>query len=186
MLPQTTLELPLTVNSSPLPLTWMVSPWRVLWLPASWSGVSWPGTTGEGSTGVSRPLGSPRALSRVGLGTAAKASLVGANTVMPWALFRVPARSAFLTAVTRVDSWEVLEAAVATGSLASASRLPAPLAGTAEQAAPNGPDAVIDAAVVDGAGVWLPEVPASLLLQAAPKSAIPSTPATAARRGVRR
>ena len=27
------------------PLTWMVSPWRVLWLPASWSGVSWPGTT---------------------------------------------------------------------------------------------------------------------------------------------
>ena len=49
----------------------------------------------------------------------------------------------------------------------------------------RGPDAVIDAAVVDGAGVWVPVVPASLL-QAAPKSAMPSTPATAARRGLRR
>jgi hypothetical protein len=68
-----------------------------------------------------------------------------------------------------------------------ASRLPAPLAGTVEQAAPNGPDAVIDAAVVgEAAGVWVPVVPASLLLQAAPKSAMPRTPATAARRGVRR
>jgi hypothetical protein len=37
----------------------------------------------------------------VGLGRATKASLVGANTVMPWAL---STRSAFLTAVTSVDS----------------------------------------------------------------------------------
>jgi hypothetical protein len=79
---------------------------------------------------------------------------------MPWALFRVLTRSAFLTAVARVDSWGVLEAAVATGSWARASRLPAPLAGTVEQAAPNGPDALIGAAVVDGAaGLWLPAVP---------------------------
>jgi hypothetical protein len=80
----------------------------------------------------------------------------------------------------------VLEAAVATGSWARASRLPAPLAGTVEQAAPNGPDAVIgDAVVGEAAGVWLPAVSA-VLLQAAPMSAIPSTPTTAARRGVRR
>jgi hypothetical protein len=46
-------------------------------------------------------LGSPRTLSRVGLGRAPKASLVGAKTVMPWAL---STRSAFLTAVTSVDS----------------------------------------------------------------------------------
>src|SRR5215217_9756140 len=106
---------------------------------------------------------------------------------MPWALFRVPTRSAFLTAVTRVDSSGVLEAAVATGSWARASRLPGPLAGTAAQAAPNGPEAVIGTAVVgEAAGVWAPVVPASLLLQAAAKSAMPSTPATAARRGLRR
>jgi hypothetical protein len=59
--------------------------------------------------------------------------------------------AAFLTAVTRVDSWGVLEAAVATGSWARASRLPA-----------------------------------SLPLQAAPSSAIPRTPTTAARRARRR
>ena len=90
-------------------------------------------------------------MSRVGLGSAEKASLVGANTVMPCALFRVPTRSAFLTAVTSVDSSGVLEAAVATGSCARASRLPAPLAGTAEQPVPNGSDAVIGDAVVGGA-----------------------------------
>src|SRR5215213_3850654 len=105
---------------------------------------------------------------------------------MPWALFRVLTRSACLTAVTRVDSSGVLAAAVATGSWARASRLPGPLAGTAGQAAPNGADAVIGAAVVgEAAGVWLPEVPASLLLQAA-RRASPRTPATAARRGLRR
>jgi hypothetical protein len=80
-----------------------------------------------------------------------------------------------------------LEAAVATGSWARASRLPAPLAGTAEQAAPNGPDALIDAAVVDGAAaVWFPLVSAPLPLQAAPRRAIPRTPTIAARRGLRR
>src|SRR5512132_3109175 len=106
---------------------------------------------------------------------------------MPWAVFRVSTRSAFVTAVTRVDSSGVLEAAVATGSWAMASKLPAPLAGTVEQAAPNGPAAAIgDAVVAEAAGVWVPEVSALLLLQAAPKSARPSTPATAARRGVRR
>src|SRR4029453_15455305 len=157
MLPQTTLELPLTVKSWPLPVTWRVSPWRVLWVPASWSGGSWPGTTGWVGTVGSRPLGCPGALSRVALGTAAKASLVGANTVMPSAVFRVPARPALVTAVTRVDSWGVLEAAVATGSWARASRLPGPLAGTAGQAAPIGAEAVIDGAVVAGlAGGWLP------------------------------
>src|SRR5215217_7990574 len=95
---------------------------------------------------------------------------------MPWALFRVLTRSACLTAVTRVDSSGVLAAAVATGSWARASRLPAPLAGTAGQAAPNA------AVAGEAAGVWLPEVP--LLLQAAPRRASPRTPATAARRGL--
>jgi hypothetical protein len=54
-----------------------------------------------GEDGGQQALGSPRTLSRVGLGRAPKASLVGANTVMPWAL---STRSAFLTAVTSVDS----------------------------------------------------------------------------------
>ena len=74
-----------------------------------------PSTTWE-ETVVSSSSGSPRALSRVALGRAEKASLVGANTVMPWALFRVSTRPAFFTAVTRVDRSGVLEAAVATGS----------------------------------------------------------------------
>jgi hypothetical protein len=78
-----------------------------------------------------------------------------------------------------------LEAAVATGSWARASRLPGPLAGTAEQAAPNGADAVVDAAVVGGAaGAWFPELPVSLLVQAAPRRAMPRAPTTAARRGL--
>jgi hypothetical protein len=53
MLPQTTLELPLMLKSWPLPVTWMVSPWRVLWVPASWSGASWPGTY----LGTDSPIG---------------------------------------------------------------------------------------------------------------------------------
>jgi hypothetical protein len=77
-----------------------------------------------------------------------------------------------------------LEAAVATGSWARASRLPAPLSGTAEQAAPNGPDAVIDAAVVGGAADWFPVLPVSSLLQAEARRAMPRTPTTAARRGL--
>ncbi len=47
-------------------------------------------------------------------------------------------RPAFFTAVTSVDSSGLLEAAVATGSLAMPSKLPAPSFGTEEQAGPNG------------------------------------------------
>ncbi|GAA3465569.1 hypothetical protein [Nonomuraea roseola] len=45
---------------------------------------------------------------------------------------------AFFTAVTRVDSSGLVEAAVATGWSAIAVRLPSPEAGTDEHAGPNG------------------------------------------------
>ena len=44
-------------------------------------------------------------------------------------------RSAFLTAVTRVDSTGLLDAAVATGAVDMPMKLPDPEDGTAEQAA---------------------------------------------------
>ena len=75
------------------------------------------------------------------MGILAKASLVGANTVMFWALLRVSTRPAFFTAVTRVERAGLLEAAVATGSWAMPSKERAPSLGTVAQAGPNGPSA---------------------------------------------
>ncbi|GAA4228242.1 hypothetical protein GCM10022254_17890 [Actinomadura meridiana] len=51
---------------------------------------------------------------------------------------RVSTRPAFFTAVTRVDSTGLLDAAVATGSVDMPLKLPLPDAGTAEQPGPNG------------------------------------------------
>lgn len=64
--------------------------------------------------------------------------MVGANTVMFFALFRVSTRPAFFTAVTSVDRAGLFDAAVATGSLAIPSKLPLPCWGTVEHAGPNG------------------------------------------------
>lgn len=77
-------------------------------------------------------------LSRSAFGILAKASSVGANTVMASALLSVSTRPAFFTAVTSVDRACLLEAAVATGSSAMPSKEPAPSCGTEEQAGPNG------------------------------------------------
>ena len=74
-------------------------------------------------------------------GIAANALFSGANTVMPFAELSVSTRFAFLTAVTRVDSTGLFDAAVATGAVDMPVKLPAPEAGTAEQAGPNGFDA---------------------------------------------
>jgi hypothetical protein len=70
-----------------------------------------------------------------------------------------------LTAVTRVDSTGLLDAAVATGAVDMPVKLPAPEDGTAEQAGPNGFDAVCadwvgaaDAADEDEDGVPDPEL----------------------------
>lgn len=71
-----------------------------------------------------------RTLSRSAFGIFAKASLVGAKTVMSRALFGVSTRPAFRTAVTRVERSQLFDAAVATGSFAMPSKLPAPVAGT--------------------------------------------------------
>ena len=90
------------------------------------------------------------AVSSVALSIAANASLVGAKTVMSLALLRVSPSFAAVTAVTRVERTGLFEAAVATGALAMPAKLPSPVAGTAEQAAPNWPS-VIAAALPDGA-----------------------------------
>src|SRR5690348_15278725 len=116
----------------------MVPPPRVLCSPASISGVSLPGTTWFVSTLVSRPFGSFIAASIVAFGTAAKASLLGAKTVMSLAELRVSPRPASVTAVTRVDRTGLLLAAVATGSVAIPENEPLPSAGTAAQPAPKG------------------------------------------------
>ena len=87
---------------------------------------------------MSRPFGSFIAASIVAFGTAAKASLLGAKTVMSLAELRVSPRPASVTAVTRVDSTGLLLAAVATGSVAMPENEPLPSAGTAAQPAPNG------------------------------------------------
>lgn len=65
-------------------------------------------------------------------GIAAKAALSGANTVMLSAEFSVFTRPALVTAVTRVDSTGLAEAAVATGAVDMPVKLPAPVLGTAE------------------------------------------------------
>src|SRR4051794_29472020 len=92
------------------------------------------------------------ALSSVALSIAANASLVGAKTVMSLALFSVSPSFAAVTAVTRVERTGLFEAAVATCALAMPAKLPSPVAGTAEQAAPNWPSAMA-AALPDGAAI---------------------------------
>src|SRR5687768_13794142 len=69
---------------------------------------------------------------------------------MSSALLSVSPRPASVTAVTSVDRTGLFEAAVATGSPAMPSKLPAPVAGTAEQAAPKA-SPVIAGADSDGA-----------------------------------
>src|SRR5215213_3630912 len=76
---------------------------------------------------------------------------------MPWALFSESTRLAFFTAVTSVDSTGLPEAAVATGTMAIAAKLPGFEAsvGTAAQPAPNWSPAAIaepDMGAIDGAG----------------------------------
>ena len=86
------------------------------------------------------------------------ALLAGAKTVMPCALLSESTRLAFFTAVTSVDSTGLPDAAVATGTLAMAAKLPGFEAsvGTAAQPAPNWSPAAI--AEPDGAidGAWPP------------------------------
>src|ERR671916_262767 len=106
-----------------------------------------------------RVLLSASTLSRSAFGILPNASLVGAKTVTSWALLNESTSLACLTAVTSVESTGLPEAAVATGTLAIASKLPA-LAGsvgTAEQPAPNSPSIMAGAelgaaSAVDGAG----------------------------------
>src|SRR6476620_4720229 len=86
---------------------------------------------------------SARTLSRVAFGILAKASLVGAKTVIPSAEFSESTRPAFFTSVTRVDSSGLPEAAVATGTLPIASKLPA-FAGSVGTAAQPGPKLTIE------------------------------------------
>src|SRR6476469_4636621 len=87
--------------------------------------------------------------SRVALSIAANASLVGAKTVMSLAPLRVSPSLAAVTAVTSVERTGLFEAAVATGAVAMPWKLPAPVAGTAEQAAPNVVPSII-AALAEG------------------------------------
>jgi hypothetical protein len=64
---------------------------------------------------------------------------------MPWALLSESTRPALPTAVTRVESTGLCDAAVATGSVAIPSKLPGPSFGTAAQADPNtAPEAIIE------------------------------------------
>ena len=92
-------------------------------------------------------------LAKVADGILANAALSGANTVMAGAELSVSTRPAFVTAVTRVDSTGLAEAAVATGAVDMPVKLPAPVVGTAEQAGPKStaaaPDAGDDAAGED-------------------------------------
>src|SRR3984885_12591320 len=84
-------------------------------------------------------------------GILANAELSGANTVMPAAEFSVSTSPACLTAVTRVDSTGLADAAVATGAVAIPVKLPAPDLGTEAQPGPKSD--VVDAAAPDaGAG----------------------------------
>src|SRR3954469_19500931 len=100
-------------------------------------------------------------LSRSAFGILAKASLVGAKTVMSWAVLSASTRFACLTAATRVDSSGLPDAAVATGTLAMAAKLPGfdGSVGTAAQPAPNSPVAV--AGAIDGASAGAAEAAAA-------------------------
>src|SRR5690349_2637856 len=84
----------------------------------------------------------------VAVGILAKASLVGAKMVNGPEPLRVSPRPAAVTADTSVDRAGLLEAAVAAGSSAIPSKLPAPLVGTAAQPGPK--LASVRLPVVDG------------------------------------
>jgi hypothetical protein len=84
---------------------------------------------------------------KVAEGILANAELAGANTVMFLAEFSVSTRPAFLTAVTRVDSTGLAEAAVATGAVDMPLKLPAPDLGTDAQPDPK---SVVVAPELDG------------------------------------
>jgi len=92
---------------------------------------------------------SARTVLRVEAGILANAALSGANTVMPAAEFSVSTSPACLTAVTRVDSSGLADAAVATGAVAMPVKLPAPDVGTEAQPGPKSD--VVDAAAPDAA-----------------------------------
>src|SRR5215207_1035963 len=124
------------------------------------------------------------AASRVGLGRAENVSLVGANTVIPSAELRVSTRPASLTAPTRDDSTGLLEAAVATGSWAMPMKLPAPLAGTAEQAGPKFMPAAAAGGWVAAGAAGAGSLP--LLPQPAASRASPARVPTTSRREERR
>ncbi|GAA2144334.1 hypothetical protein GCM10009760_31750 [Kitasatospora kazusensis] len=83
---------------------------------------------------------------------------------MSFAEFRVSTRPAALTAVTRVESSGLFEAAVATGSCAIPLKLPAPEAGTAAQAVPNGASAAAGVAGAEEAGALEEEAEPDLVL----------------------
>src|SRR5579859_899165 len=63
---------------------------------------------------------------------------------MPDAELSVSTRPAFLTAVTRVDSTGLADAAVATGAVAMPVKLPAPVLGTEEHPGPKSDMALAD------------------------------------------
>ena len=138
---------------------------------------------------VSRPFGSPSALSSVALGSAANASFVGANTVMPSAELSVSTRPALVTAVTRVLRAGLCDAAVATGSMAMPSKLPGPSFGTAAQPAPKtwsaAASAVGDAGIATRSGAE-PRTSRDEPQAASANGAVTSSAAAATRReGVR-
>src|SRR3954471_19103558 len=98
-----------------------------------------------------------------------KASFVGANTVMSFAELRESTRPACLTAVTRVDSSGLPDAAVATGTWAMAWKLPLSdgSAGTAAQPDPKFTvESVVDGAMVGAAVVIVGAAAAPLSLPA--------------------
>src|SRR3954452_8432014 len=138
---------------SPLPVTSMVPPCRVVCVPASLSGAMRPGTTWYVSTVVRRPFGSFIAASSVALSRAANASLVGAKTVMSSVVLRVSPRPAAVTAVTSVERAGLFDAAVATGSWAMPLKLPLPVVGTPAQAEPNGASADMDSGAMDSGAI---------------------------------
>ena len=138
-LPQTTLA-SLTIIVSSLAVIFSSVPCRLLAVPASISSSALilPGTTCTWRMVARSPVGSASSLSRVSLGMASNAELAGANTVSASSEFSVSTRPAASTAVTRVDSSGLVDAAVATGSWAIASKLPAsPSAGTSAQPGPK-------------------------------------------------
>src|SRR5688500_11269058 len=116
-------------------------------------------------------------LSRSAFGILPNASLVGAKTVSAGVVFRVSPSFALVTAVTRVLSSGLPDAAVATGTFDMASKLPGLLAsvGTAAQPAPNvamsiaGAEvaAAVAAGVVAAGAVDVPAVSSALSPQAA-------------------